>query len=235
MTSLFSQDAPPHESAALEPFRRRCVFHPLLRRRGLYAITDGPRPDLLEAARAAVLGGARVLQYRDKTSDATRRLQEARALAHLCAEFDVPLIVNDDVELARASGAAGVHLGEGDVGVTEAREQLGAQAVIGVSCYDSLQRAREAAGAGADYLAFGAFFPSPTKPGARRATPELLREAKGLGSPLVAIGGITSDNGGPLVAAGADYLAAISAVFGTRDIRAAARSYTKLFDTDQSG
>src|SRR5690242_130867 len=163
MTSLFSQDAPPHESAAREPFRRRCVFHPLLRRGGLYAITDGPRADLLEAAHAALLGGARVVQYRDKTSDAARRLDEARALAQLCAEFQVPLIINDDVELARASDAAGVHLGEGDLGIAEARGRLDANAIIGVSCYDSLQRAC-AASAGADYLAFGAFFPSPTKP-----------------------------------------------------------------------
>jgi len=210
------------------------VFHPLLRRRGLYAITDGPRADLLEAAHAALLGGARVVQYRDKTSDAARRLDEARALAQLCAEFQVPLIINDDVELARASDAAGVHLGEGDLGIAEARGRLDANAIIGVSCYDSLQRAC-AASAGADYLAFGAFFPSPTKPDARRATPELLREAKALGLPLVAIGGITSDNGGSLVAAGADYLAAISGVFGAPDVRAAAQRYTELFDTYQSG
>jgi thiamine-phosphate pyrophosphorylase len=211
------------------------VFHALLRRHGLYAITDGPRPDLLEAVRAALLGGARMLQYRDKTSEDSRRLQEAGALARLCANLEVPLIVNDDLELAFASGAAGVHLGEGDVGVAAARERLGPDAIIGVSCYDSLQRAREAAGAGADYLAFGAFFPSPTKPHARHATSALLREAKAFGLPLVAIGGITPDNGGPLVKAGADYLAAISAVFGARDIRAAAQRYAKLFDTDQSG
>lgn len=219
------------------------MFHPLLRRRGsstmpgtgLYAITNGPRADLLEAARAALLGGARILQYRDKTDDMGRRLDEARELVRLCAVFDVPLIVNDDVELASASGAAGVHLGVDDDGMAAARARLGANAIIGVSCYDSLQRAHEAAGAGADYLAFGAFFPSPTKPNARRATPELLREAKKFDLPIVAIGGITPDNGGPLIEAGADYLAAISAVFDAPDIRVAARRYTELFDTDQNG
>jgi len=215
------------------------VFQPLLRRRGpstmpgtgLYAITDGPRGDLVEAARAALLGGASVLQYRDKTFDGARRLHEALALAQLCAEFESPLIVNDDVELALASGAAGVHLGEDDPGIAAARARLGPDAIIGVSCYDSLQRARDAAGAGADYLAFGAFFPSPTKPHAHRATPELLREAKAFGLPVVAIGGITPDNGGPLIEAGADFLAAISAVFGATDIRAAAQDFTTLFQT----
>ena len=207
------------------------MSHPLLRHRGLYAVTDGPRADLLEAARAALLGGARVVQYRDKTSDATRRLDEARALAQLCAEFEVPLIINDDVELACASDAAGVHLGEGDLGIAEARGRLDANAVIGASCYDSLQRARDAAAAGADYLAFGAFFPSPTKPDARRAMLQLLREARALGKPLVAIGGITPDNGGPLIQAGVDLIAAISSVFDSPDIRAAAQRFTDLFNS----
>lgn len=207
------------------------MFHPPLRSRGLYAITNGPRADLHATVRAALLGGARALQYRDKTCDAARRLEEARGLVRLCATFDAPLIVNDDVHLAHASGAAGVHLGENDIGIAAARARLGATAIIGVSCYDSLQRAREAADAGADYLAFGAFFPSPTKPHARRATPELLRDAKTIGLPLVAIGGITPDNGGPLIEAGADYLAAISSVFDSSDIRAAAQDFTTLFQT----
>jgi thiamine-phosphate pyrophosphorylase len=201
----------------------------MLVRRGLYAITDGPRGDIAAAARAALEGGAAMLQYRDKTHDAVRRLREARALADLCREFDVPLIINDDVELARAGGAAGVHLGEDDAGIAGARALLGAGAIIGISCYDSLQRAREAATTGADYLAFGAFFPSTTKPGARRAKPDLLRDARELGLPLVAIGGITAENGGSLIAAGADFLAVVSGVFGASDIRAAARRYKKLF------
>lgn len=199
---------------------------------GLYAITNGPRQDLLAAARAALEGGAAMLQYRDKTDDHTRRLAEARDLASLCAEFGAPLIINDDVGLALASGAQGVHLGEDDAGIAAARTALGPAAIIGVSCYDSLQRARDAAAAGAAYLAFGAFFPTATKTVTRHATPALLREARALGLPLVAIGGITPDNGGPLIAAGADFLAVVSGVFGARDVRAAAKRYAQLFDAD---
>ncbi|HJR09844.1 MAG TPA: thiamine phosphate synthase [Rhodanobacteraceae bacterium] len=199
-------------------------------RNGLYAITDGPRADFPAVARAALEGGAAMLQYRDKTHDAMRRLREACALSESCREFEVPLIINDDVELALASGAAGVHLGEGDSGIATARAALGANAIIGVSCYDSLQRAREASAAGADYLAFGAFFPSATKPGARHAKPELLRDAREFGLPLVAIGGVTAENGGSLIAAGADYLAVISALFGARDVCAEAKRFTTLFE-----
>jgi thiamine-phosphate pyrophosphorylase len=202
---------------------------------GLYAITDGPRDDLVAVARAALQGGAAMLQYRDKSGDAGRRLREAQELAALCRAFAVPLIINDDVELARASGAAGVHLGEDDEAIGDARAALGSGAIIGVSCYDSLQRAQDAAAAGADYLAFGAFFLSTTKPGARHATPDLLRDARGIDLPLVAIGGITHENGGSLIAAGADYLAIVSGVFGASDIRAAARRYVELFGTDRSG
>jgi thiamine-phosphate pyrophosphorylase len=200
---------------------------------GLYAITDGPRDDLLQVARAALEGGAAMLQYRDKTRDGGRRLREARALADLCTSFGVPLIVNDDVELARASGGSGVHLGRGDGSIADARGALGTGAIIGMSCYDSLERARDAAAEGADYLAFGAFFPSITKPGARHATPDLLRKAREFDRPLVAIGGITAENGRPLIAAGADFLAVVSGVFGANDVRAAARRYAELFDTDQ--
>src|SRR5512142_186325 len=154
------------------------MAHPLLTRNGLYAITDGPRDDLVAACEAAIDGGAVLLQYRDKTGDSARRLDEARALAELCARRQVALIVNDDVDLALASGAMGVHLGEDDADIASARAKLGPCAIVGVSCYDSIERARVLAAAGADYLAFGAFFPSPTKPSARKATPVLLREAK---------------------------------------------------------
>ena len=202
-------------------------------RHGLYAITDGPRADLCEVARAALEGGAAVLQYRDKTRDPDRRLREARALVKLCRPYGVPLIVNDDVELARAAEASGVHLGEDDRGIAEARSVLGSAAIVGVSCYDSLERARSAAAAGADYLAFGAFFPTRSKTVSRYATPERLREAGQFGLPRVAIGGITADNGGSLIAAGADFLAAISGVFGASDVRAQARRFAMLFDTDR--
>ncbi|MBS0581993.1 MAG: thiamine phosphate synthase [Proteobacteria bacterium] len=204
-------------------------MHPRLTRRGLYAISDGPRPDLLAAVKAALRGGAVLLQYRDKTADSARRAFEARALRELCARHEVPFIVNDDVELALAAGADGVHLGEDDGDIAAARARLGSGAIIGASCYDSRARARELAAAGADYLAFGAFFPSSTKPDARRATPDLLRAAKPLGLPLVAIGGITPDNAQPLVEAGADFLAVISGVFAQADPEAAARRYAALY------
>jgi thiamine-phosphate pyrophosphorylase len=200
--------------------------------RGLYAITDGPRPDLLDVARQALLGGARLLQYRDKTADAARRLAEASALRQLCREHGVPLIINDDVALARAVQADGVHLGKDDGDLAAARAELGATAIIGVSCYDSLERARIAAATGADYVAFGAFFPSPTKPHAPRAPLDLLRQSAALGVPRVAIGGITPDNAPALVAAGADFLAVISAVFGVADVRAAARRFARSYPSD---
>jgi thiamine-phosphate pyrophosphorylase len=200
-----------------------------LQGRGLYVITDGPRPDLIPVVAQALAGGARLLQYRDKTLDHERRLTEARAIRALCAARQVPLIINDDVALAHAAGAAGVHLGEEDGDVAAARAVLGEDAIIGVSCYDSLERARQLAAAGADYIAFGAFFPSPTKPHARRAPFDLLRQSAALGLPRVAIGGITPDNGGSLIDAGADYLAVISAVFGDPDVRGAATRFAQLF------
>lgn len=202
-----------------------------LQGRGLYVITDGPRPDLFQVVAQALAGGARLLQYRDKTGDHARRLTEARAIRALCAARQVPLIINDDVALAHAAGAAGVHLGEEDGDVAAARTVLSEDAIIGVSCYDSLNRARELAAAGADYIAFGAFFPSPTKPHARRASFDLLRQSAALGVPRVAIGGITPDNAQSLIDAGADYLAVISAVFGDPDVRGAATRFAQLFTT----
>jgi len=204
-------------------------MHPSFPARGLYSITDGPRVDLLAACEAALRGGAAVLQYRDKSADIERRHSEAAALAALCARYSAPLIINDDVELAAVIGAAGVHLGEHDGDLAQARARLGASAIIGVSCYDSLERAKQLALSGADYLAFGAFFPSSTKPQARRATPGLLNAATALGKPLVAIGGITPDNARSLIEAGADFIAAISGVFGDANPEAAARLYASLF------
>jgi thiamine-phosphate pyrophosphorylase len=200
-----------------------------LPRGGLYAISNGPRADLLGVCEAALRGGGTMLQYRDKTDEPARRHEEASALTALCARYRVPLIVNDDIELATDVGAAGVHLGEGDATVAGARARLGAQAIIGVSCYGSIERARRAVDEGADYLAFGAFFPSPTKPDAPRAAPDLLRAAKRFGLPLVAIGGITPDNAQPLLDAGANFLAVVSGVFGAVDAAAAARRYAVLF------
>jgi thiamine-phosphate pyrophosphorylase len=198
---------------------------------GLYAITSGTHAQLLMDVTLALAGGACVLQYRDKSDDAPRRRAEAEALLHLCRSHRVPLIINDDVALAAAIGADGVHLGERDLDIATARAALGPQAIIGVSCYNSFERARQLALSGADYLAFGAFFPSPTKPHAPRAEPDLLRRAAALGLPTVAIGGITPDNGGLLVEAGADYLAVITGVFGADDIRLAASRFAALYSS----
>ena len=203
------------------------------RTRGLYAITDaGLLPDerLTDAVAAAIRGGARLIQYRDKSHDSARRLAQATALNALCQDHDVPLIINDDVELAFAVGAAGVHLGQDDADIATARARLGPRALIGVSCYDRLDLALNAARAGADQVAFGAFFPSPTKPTEIRAPLDLLQQARAqLDLPIVAIGGITPDNAAVLLAAGADYLAVVSGVFAQPDIQIAARRYATLF------
>jgi thiamine-phosphate pyrophosphorylase len=201
-----------------------------LRGKGVYAITDGPRDDLFAAVEAALAGGARLLQYRDKTTDGERRLQEATELASICARYGVPLIINDDVGLAKATGAAGVHLGVQDVPIAEARAQLGEDAIIGVSCYGSLDRARQLRDEGADYLGFGAMYPSTTKPHAPVTTHDVLTQASQLGLPVVAIGGLTPDNTGPVIDAGADYVAVVSAIFAAPDIQAATRRFADLFD-----
>jgi len=200
---------------------------------GLYAITDHhliPAAKLVEQVMAAIRGGAAVIQYRDKSSSIKQRRQQAERLALLCHDQGIPLIINDDVELAAASGASGVHLGKGDSSVQSARKILGTDAIIGVSCYNEFERATEAVSEGADYVAFGRFFPSRSKPGAVSASPELLRRARqSLGVSVVAIGGITPENGQPLVSAGAHFLAAIHGVFGQADVQAAARRYAELF------
>ncbi len=210
----------------------------MTRLRGLYAITPnqlGTGIDLSAAVALALRGGAQLIQYRDKSTDLRRRLEQAAALRTLCRAAGVPLIINDDIELARLVGADGVHLGRDDADPAAARARLGPQALIGVSCYAAYARAEAARRAGADYVAFGSFFPSPTKPLAVRAGTELLRLARReLGLPVVAIGGITSENGRALVNAGADMLAVISAVFDRPDIAAAARAFASLFPEDLS-
>ncbi len=206
------------------------------RLRGLYAIADTAYLDdarLVHAVEQAIAGGARIIQYRDKRNDATARLHQAQVLARLCRERGVIFLINDDVALARESGAGGVHLGREDTALEEARAQLGAETIIGVSCYNELARAIAAEKQGADYVAFGSFYPSRTKPQAVRATLDLLRAARAqLKLPLVAIGGITPENGAALIEAGADMLAVIEGVFGQPDIRAAARRYANLFERD---
>jgi thiamine-phosphate pyrophosphorylase len=201
---------------------------------GLYAIADSAylTPQTLVArVTAAIEGGACVVQYRDKHSTPAVRLAMALSLATLCREHAVPLIINDDVQLALECGAAGVHLGRDDTDVGAARRRLGHAAIIGVSCYNELERGRNAQGAGADYVAFGRFFPSRSKPHAVPASPDLLRRARAeLSLPIVAIGGITAENGAALVAAGAHALAVIEGLWGQADARAAAARYAELFN-----
>lgn len=170
-----------------------------------------------------------MVQFRDKSADQAWRVDTAGRLKRLCDQFGAPFIVNDDPGLAAQVGASGVHLGREDRSVEEAREMLGSRALIGVSCYDSLDRARAAADHGADYLAFGSVHASGTKPGAVQCPLGVLTEAGALGVPVVAIGGITPDNGRAVIEAGADSLAVITAVFGAPDIREAARSFARLW------
>ena len=197
---------------------------------GLYLVTADEADDARLLARVEpLLAHAACLQYRNKRAPSAQRRRQADALRDACARHDVPFIVNDDPALAAAVGADGVHLGEHDGAIVAARALLGNDAIIGVSCYDDIALARAAAAQGADYLAFGAFFPSPTKPNARRASPELARAARHLGLPLVAIGGITPDNAPALLAAGIDLVAVISGVFDAPDPLAAARAYAACF------
>lgn len=207
---------------------------PTMPRAGLYLIT----PDDADAARLIervlpLLPFAACLQLRSKTLARPALLEVATALRDACNTAAVTFIINDDARLAREVAADGVHLGEHDGAIAAARALLGQQAIIGASCYDDLQRARDAIAAGADYVAFGAFFPSPTKPGARRASSGLLAGSTDLGVPRVAIGGITPDNARPLVAAGADLIAVVSGVFDAPDPMAAARAYLSCFDGQQ--
>jgi thiamine-phosphate pyrophosphorylase len=204
---------------------------------GLYAIADSTwlTPDtLLPAVQQALSGGAGVVQYRDKHNDAATRQRLAQGLVQLCRRFRVALIINDDVQLAHASGASGVHLGRDDADIAHARKLLGDTAIIGVSCYNEAQRARLAQQQGADYIAFGSFHASRTKPLAVRADPALLSLGTELRIPVVAIGGITADNGAALVARGASALAVIEGLWGQADVRAAAASYAMLFDRTTS-
>lgn len=202
--------------------------------RGLYAITDSglqPPEQLLQRVDAAIDGGAVLIQYRDKHSNRTARRQQAKELAALCTSRGVALIINDDVQLAAECGAQGVHLGKHDCDLQAARARLGGQAIIGVSCYNEWSRALRAVAAGADYIAFGRFFPSHTKPEAVAAETDLLvRARKTFQQPVAAIGGITPENGGQLIHAGADLLAVIHGVFGQPDARRAAQAYTRLFE-----
>ncbi|MFZ2170494.1 MAG: thiamine phosphate synthase [Methylococcaceae bacterium] len=202
---------------------------------GLYAITqtDNKSGDtIINEVIAAIRGGAVLVQYRDKNpADA---LFLARELVKICHQRDVPLIINDDIELAALTGADGVHIGKEDGAITQARKHLGDDAIIGVSCYDFVELALDAQGQGASYVAFGRFFPSSSKPLAAPAQLETLHKAKHLlNIPIVAIGGILPENGAQLLAAGADILAVIGGLFDSKPEQSA-QAYMALFSNTAS-
>ena len=203
--------------------------------RGLYAITDSKllsEGRLLPYAEAALKGGARLLQYRDKSSDDRRRLREAEALRELCARHGAQLIINDDAELAARLGV-GLHLGQDDGSLAVARALLGRQAIIGATCHARLDLAEQAVREGASYIAFGRFFDSHTKPGAPAATPEMLEQARQRFSlPITVIGGVTLDNAPDLIARGASLIAVVHALFAadsSSEVERRARAFSELF------
>ncbi|UVE17171.1 thiamine phosphate synthase [Pseudomonas sp. LS44] len=205
--------------------------------RGLYAITDSQLlagGKLLPYVEAALAGGARLLQYRDKSTDTGRRRDEAGALADLCARYEATLLINDDLELAAQLGA-GVHLGQDDGSLAVARQRLGPQAIVGATCHAQLELAAQAVADGASYIAFGRFFNSTTKPGAPAANVELLDEARRRFTlPIVAIGGISHTNAAALIARGASSIAVIHALFAADsalEVELRARAFSALFDT----
>ena len=199
---------------------------------GLYAIT----PDmadlntLIHKTQLAIEGGAFMVQYRSKIHDRAVKIQQCAAILRLCREYGVPCIVNDDAEMCRILEADGVHLGENDDNIAEVRRILGEDAIIGSSCYDQLERAKQAQKEGATYVAFGAVFPTPTKPNAPRATLELLREAKSeIEIPIVAIGGITVNNAHDVIEAGVDAIAVITSLYESNSIKETAETFLKMF------
>jgi len=208
--------------------------------KGLYAISDQHliAADKFAASIEATLrGGASVVQYRDKSSDRQRRGQQAQTVVALCQKYQATSIINDDIELALAVGADGVHLGLEDGSLQQARARLGAQAIIGITCYNDLQRAIQAEQQGANYVAFGRFFSSSTKPNATPATLELLQQARReISLPICAIGGITLKNAPPLLAAGVDLLAVVNALFAHQEagkIEQQSRRFSTLFSARQ--
>ncbi len=206
---------------------------------GLYLITPAlpersqDDASYLQSVADAISGGARLLQFRDKSTDQKRRRAVAFSLRKLCQASATTFIINDDVDLALAVDADGVHLGQQDCSLLSARQRMGDQAIIGVSCYNRLELAQAAERQGADYVAFGRFFHSQNKPDAAPAPIPLLTMAKqSLYCPVVAIGGITTDNARQLIEAGADMLAVIDGVFGQQDRQGAARAIAKGFSLD---
>jgi thiamine-phosphate pyrophosphorylase len=200
--------------------------------KGLYAIT----PDmadlntLIQKTQLAIEGGAFMVQYRSKIHDRDVKMQQCAAILRLCHEYKIPCIVNDDVDMCRILEADGVHLGEKDDNIADVRRILGEDAIIGSSCYDQLNRAKQAQNEGASYVAFGAMFETLTKPNAPRATLELLREAKSqIKIPVVAIGGITMNNAHDVIETGIDAIAVINSLFEAKTIKETAETFSKMF------
>jgi thiamine-phosphate pyrophosphorylase len=204
--------------------------------RGLYAITAPeliPPEELISSVESAILGGAKIIQYRNKLASEAQKYQEANQISQLCKQHEVCFIINDDPQLAKTVHADGVHVGKEDGKIADAREQLGEQAIIGVSCYNQLKNAEKAITEGADYVAFGRFFPSTTKPDAVQADFQLLEQAvKQLNVPIVAIGGVKRDNAQELIKRGAHAVAVIDDLFHDRhEIYNTARIYQEYFSS----
>ncbi|OIJ42511.1 thiamine phosphate synthase [Massilia timonae] len=200
--------------------------------RGLYLVTPNwdDTEKLIAATDAALGAGAALVQYRHKEAGPALRGEQATALLALCRRHGRPLVINDHVDLCQAIDADGVHLGHTDGGVQEARALLGKDKIVGASCYGELALARAAVEAGASYVAFGGFYPSPVKKYTFVTPPELLDQARAeFNVPIVVIGGMTPSNAAPLVARGIDLVAAITSVYGSRDPGAAAHAFGALF------
>lgn len=214
-----------------------CIMRPLPHK-GLYAITDCDNLNtrhLLDYTAVILANGAVLLQYRNKTDQLPDRHTKAEKIQRLCHEFNVPLIINDDIELARTLKADGVHLGKDDMDCRKARVILGPECIIGVSCYNDIKRAMTAAYNGASYVAFGSFFPTESKRYTTQADISLLQQAcRTLAVPVAAIGGITPDNGGQLIEAGVNYLAVISGLYASSDPATITRQYVNLFTQDMN-
>jgi len=200
--------------------------------KGLYAITPDSADlnTLIQKTKSAIEGGAFMVQYRSKIQDRDVKMQQCAAILRLCREYEIPCIVNDDVDMCRILEADGVHLGEKDDNIAEVRHILGEDAIIGSSCYDQLDRAKSAQKEGASYVAFGAMFPTSTKPNAPRATLALLKEAKReIQIPIVAIGGITVNNAHDVIKTGIDAIAVINSLYEAKSIKETAETFAKMF------
>ena len=200
--------------------------------KGLYAITPDSADlnTLIQKTKSAIEGGAFMVQYRSKIQDRDVKMQQCDAILRLCREYEIPCIVNDDVEMCRVLEADGVHLGEKDDNIAEVRHMLGEDAIIGSSCYDQLDRAKIAQKEGASYVAFGAMFPTSTKPNAPKATLALLKEAKReIQIPIVAIGGISVNNAHDVIKTGIDAIAVITSLYEAKSIKETAETFVKMF------